>query len=101
MTAKQPLLVIENLHVSVEDKEILHGVNLTINPGEIHAIMGRNGSGKSTLSYTLMGHPRYHITKAWYVAAQIQNLFDKDYELAYTYNTPRRGAYITLGWQQQ
>ncbi|SEI84373.1 TonB-dependent receptor domain-containing protein [Paraburkholderia diazotrophica] len=44
---------------------------------------------------------RYRITKAWYVAAQIQNLFDKDYELAYTYNTPRRGAYITLGWQQQ
>ncbi|HEY9758572.1 MAG TPA: Fe-S cluster assembly ATPase SufC [Oculatellaceae cyanobacterium] len=63
MTAKEPLLLIENLHVSVEDKEILHGVNLKIYPGEIHAIMGRNGSGKSTLSYTLMGHPRYHITK--------------------------------------
>ncbi|HEY9682499.1 MAG TPA: Fe-S cluster assembly ATPase SufC [Oculatellaceae cyanobacterium] len=63
MTAKEPLLLIENLHVSVEDKEILHGVNLKIYPGEIHAIMGRNGSGKSTLSYTLMGHPRYHITQ--------------------------------------
>ncbi|TDV34654.1 vitamin B12 transporter [Paraburkholderia caballeronis] len=44
---------------------------------------------------------RYNITKSWYVAAQIQNLFDKDYELVYTYNTPRRGAYLTLGWQQQ
>jgi len=44
---------------------------------------------------------RYNITKSWYVAAQIQNLFDKDYELVYTYDTPRRGAYLTLGWQQQ
>jgi Fe-S cluster assembly ATP-binding protein len=63
MTAKQPLLSIKDLHVSVEDKEILKGVNLEIYPGEIHAIMGRNGSGKSTLSYTLMGHPRYTVTK--------------------------------------
>ena len=43
---------------------------------------------------------RYEITKSWYVAARIDNLFDKDYELAYSYNTPRRGAYLTLGWQQ-
>jgi len=56
------LLQIIDLHVSVEDKEILKGVNLTINAGEIHAIMGRNGSGKSTLSYALMGHPRYKVT---------------------------------------
>lgn len=62
MTGKQPILQIKDLHVRVEDKEILKGVNLTINPGEIHAIMGRNGSGKSTLSYTLMGHPRYKVT---------------------------------------
>jgi Fe-S cluster assembly ATP-binding protein len=63
MAAKEPLLVIKNLHVKVEDKEILKGVNLTINEGEIHALMGRNGSGKSTLSYALMGHPRYIITE--------------------------------------
>ncbi|REE20008.1 vitamin B12 transporter [Paraburkholderia sp. BL27I4N3] len=44
---------------------------------------------------------RYNITKAWYVAAQIQNLLDKDYETAYSYNSPRRGAYLTVGWQQQ
>jgi Fe-S cluster assembly ATP-binding protein len=62
MTAKESLLKIEDLHVSVEDKEILKGVNLQINAGEVHAIMGRNGSGKSTLSYTLMGHPRYRVT---------------------------------------
>jgi len=62
MTAKEPLLSVQDLHVQVEDKEILKGVNLNIFPGEIHAIMGRNGSGKSTLSYTLMGHPRYHVT---------------------------------------
>lgn len=63
MTAKQPILSVQNLHAKVEDKEILKGVNLEIFPGEVHAIMGRNGSGKSTLSYTLMGHPRYVVTE--------------------------------------
>ncbi len=56
-------LEIKNLHVSIEDKEILKGLSLTINQGEIHAIMGRNGTGKSTLAYTLMGHPNYKVTE--------------------------------------
>jgi Fe-S cluster assembly ATP-binding protein len=55
-------LVITNLHVSIEDKEILKGVDLTVKQGEIHAIMGPNGTGKSTLAYTLMGHPSYTVT---------------------------------------
>ncbi|HDA7427361.1 TPA: Fe-S cluster assembly ATPase SufC [Staphylococcus aureus] len=56
-------LEIKDLHVSIEDKEILKGVNLTINTDEIHAIMGANGTGKSTLSSAIMGHPSYEVTK--------------------------------------
>ncbi|HCT5307140.1 TPA: Fe-S cluster assembly ATPase SufC [Staphylococcus aureus] len=56
-------LEIKDLHVSIEDKEILKGFNLTINTDEIHAIMGPNGTGKSTLSSAIMGHPSYEVTK--------------------------------------
>ncbi|MBM3128380.1 MAG: Fe-S cluster assembly ATPase SufC [Chloroflexi bacterium] len=58
-----PHLEIKNLHVQVEGKAILKGIDLTIQPGEIHAIMGPNGSGKSTLANTLAGHPKYVITQ--------------------------------------
>ncbi|EMG26655.1 SUF system FeS assembly ATPase [Listeria fleischmannii 1991] len=56
-------LKIEDLHVEIEGKEILKGVNLEISTGEIHAIMGPNGTGKSTLSAAIMGHPKYEVTK--------------------------------------
>src|SRR5258708_38194263 len=57
-----PLLEVKNLQVRVEDREILHGLSLTVNKGEVHAIMGPNGSGKSTLSHVIAGKPGYEVT---------------------------------------
>ncbi|MBI5840006.1 MAG: Fe-S cluster assembly ATPase SufC [Chloroflexi bacterium] len=68
-------LVIKNLHVSIEDKEILKGLDLTVEQGKVHAIMGPNGTGKSTLAYTLMGHPNYTVT-AGEVIFKGQNVLD-------------------------
>lgn len=63
MNTQNALLRVNELHVSVEDKEILHGIDLTIQPGETHVLMGPNGTGKSTLGYALIGNPRYQITE--------------------------------------
>src|SRR5947209_6197436 len=61
-SSSSKVLSIDNLHVAIDGKEILKGVNLAIREGEVHALMGPNGSGKSTLSYALMGHPNYAVT---------------------------------------
>lgn len=67
---------IRNLHVAIEDKKILNGVDLTVKQGEIHALMGPNGTGKSTLAYALMGHPSYEITEGevWFKGQNIVDL---------------------------
>jgi Fe-S cluster assembly ATP-binding protein len=57
-----PTLRVEDLRVAIDGREILHGIDLQVNKGEVHAILGPNGSGKSTLAYALMGSPRYEVT---------------------------------------
>jgi len=59
----EPLLRIEDLHVEIEGKPILQGIDLSVPKGEVHALMGRNGSGKSSLSAVIMGHPNYAVTR--------------------------------------
>src|SRR6187455_21564 len=62
MIDPKPELIVEDLRVAVDGKEILKGLSLEVRKGEIHALMGPNGSGKSTFANTLMGHPRYEVT---------------------------------------
>jgi len=57
------MLIIKNIHASVDKKEILKGIDLSVKPGELHAIMGRNGSGKSTLANIITGHDNFIVTK--------------------------------------
>ena len=71
------MLKIKNLHASIEDKKILKGLNLEINPGEVHAIMGLNGSGKSTLANILGGKEDYNVTDGE-VLYQGKNLLELD-----------------------
>jgi Fe-S cluster assembly ATP-binding protein len=73
------VLVIRDLRASAGDKEILRGINLTVNPGEVHAVMGPNGSGKSTLAQVLAGHPSYEVT-AGSATYEGQDLLDMEPE---------------------
>ncbi|NPD81773.1 Fe-S cluster assembly ATPase SufC [Prevotella sp. PINT] len=74
------MLEVKNLHARIGDKEILKGINLTINDGEVHAIMGPNGSGKSTLSAVLVGNPAYEVTEgeAWYNGKNLLEMNPED-----------------------
>ena len=73
-------LIIRNLHAGINGKEILKGVNLTVQQGEVHALMGPNGTGKSTLAYVLMGHPNYEVTEGE-VLFQGQNILELEPDL--------------------
>lgn len=83
-------LSIKNLHISVDDKEIVKGLDLEIQPGEVHVIMGPNGSGKSTLANTLMGHPKYNVTKGYIT------LDDEDITAFKTNERAKRGLFLSM-----
>ncbi|MEM1625827.1 MAG: Fe-S cluster assembly ATPase SufC [Sulfolobaceae archaeon] len=83
-------LKIEDLHVEVEGKEVLKGINLEINSGEIHALMGPNGSGKTSLSLALMGHPKYKITRGRVL------LDGEDITNLETHEKVRRGIFLAF-----
>src|SRR5687768_17147301 len=74
-----PLLTINDLHASIDGKEILRGITLSVDAGEVHAVMGPNGSGKSTLAQVLAGHPAFEVTKGE-VVYDGKNLLELDAE---------------------
>ena len=89
------ILEIKDLHVRVEEKEILKGVNLTINTNEIHAIMGPNGTGKSTLSAAIMGNPNFEVTQGE-VLLDGQNILDLDVD-----ERARMGLFLAMQYPSE
>lgn len=89
------LLRIEDLHVNVGEREILKGINLIIEEGEIHALMGPNGTGKSTLAYALMGRPNYKITKGriYFKGEEINNLP--------TFQRAKKGLFLAFQYPEE
>jgi Fe-S cluster assembly ATP-binding protein len=88
-------LEIRNLHVAVEGKEILKGLNLSVPVGEIHAIMGPNGSGKSTLASAVMGHPKYEVTSGE-ILWNNESLVDMDPD-----ERAKRGLFLAFQYPQE
>lgn len=89
------VLEINDLHVAVEGKEILKGVDLSVSRGKIHALMGPNGSGKSTLACAVMGHPRYQITKGSVL------LFGQNINELTTDERARRGLFLAFQYPSE
>ncbi len=90
-----PELVIHDLHMQIDDKPILKGLSLTVKGGEIHAIMGPNGTGKTSLAQTLMGHPRYTVTKG-----QV-TLDGDDITVMRTDERARRGLFLAMQYPSE
>jgi Fe-S cluster assembly ATP-binding protein len=88
-------LEVRDLHVSVEGKEILKGLNLTVPTGEVHAIMGPNGSGKSTLASAIMGHPKYEVTRGDILWAD-ENLLEMSPD-----ERARKGIFLAFQYPQE
>lgn len=95
MSDTNVLLKIENLHVSIGDKEIIKGLSLELRGGEVHAIMGPNGTGKSTLASALMGHPSYDITGGT-VTLKNQNLLEMEVD-----ERARAGLFLAMQYPSE
>src|SRR5690554_7609050 len=89
------VLAIQDLHVEIEGKQILKGVDLTVKTGEVHAIMGPNGTGKSTLASALMGHPKYEVTQGK-ASLDDENLFELEVD-----ERARAGLFLAMQYPQE